>query len=58
MWIERECSKLENQSKQAKLQMLQYLSQNDADNLNNVRCETSRISRKTVNFLTDKVERQ
>lgn len=38
--------------------MLQYLSQNDADNLNNVRCETSRISRKTVNFLTDKVERQ
>ena len=58
MWIERECSKLENQSKQAKLQMLQYLSQNDADNLNNVRCETSRISRKIVNFLTDKVERQ
>ena len=43
------------------MRRLQYPSQNNADNLNNVRCETSSISRKKGgggNILTDETERQ
>jgi hypothetical protein len=44
-WSDEECSKLLHQRKQAKLQWLQNPSQTSADNLNNVKCETSRTLR-------------
>jgi hypothetical protein len=40
-----ECSKLIHQWKQAKLQWLQNPNESNRDNLQNVRCETSRIFR-------------
>jgi hypothetical protein len=36
-WLDEGCSKLSNQSKQAKLQWLQVLSKINGGNLNNVR---------------------
>jgi hypothetical protein len=45
-WFDDECSKLIDQLKQAKLQLLQNPSQIIADNLQNLRCETSRTFRK------------
>jgi len=44
-WFEEECSKLLDQSKQAKLQWLQNPSQTNGDNVNIVRCGTSRTFR-------------
>jgi hypothetical protein len=41
-WFDDECSKLIDQWKQAKLQWLQNPSQINGDNLQNLRCETSR----------------
>jgi hypothetical protein len=41
-WFEEGCSKLLDQSKQANLQWLQYPSEINGNNLNNVRCEVSR----------------
>jgi uncharacterized NAD(P)/FAD-binding protein YdhS len=40
-----ECSKLIDQQKQAKLQWLQNPNQINRDNLQNLRCDTSRIFR-------------
>jgi hypothetical protein len=40
-WFDKECSKLADQRKQAKLQWLQDPSEINGDNLNNVRCEAS-----------------
>jgi hypothetical protein len=45
-WFDVECSKLIDKRKQAKLQWLQNPSQISGDNLQNLRCETSRIFRK------------
>jgi hypothetical protein len=45
-WFDDECSKLIDQGKQAKLQLLQNPSQISGDNLKNLRCETSRTFRK------------
>jgi hypothetical protein len=44
-WFDDECSKLIDQRKQAKLQWLQNPNQINRDNLQNIRCETSRIFR-------------
>jgi hypothetical protein len=44
-WFDDECSKLIDQQKQAKLQWLQNPNQTNGDNLQNLRCETSRIFR-------------
>jgi hypothetical protein len=44
-WFDDECSKLIDQWKQAKLQWLQNPSQINGDNLQNLRCETSRTFR-------------
>jgi hypothetical protein len=41
-WINKECSKLLNEMKQARLQRLQNPRQTTGDNLNNVRHENSR----------------
>jgi hypothetical protein len=40
-WFDEGCSKLLDQRKHAKLQWLQYPSEINGDNLNNVRHETS-----------------
>jgi hypothetical protein len=40
-WFDEECTKLVDQRKPAKLQLLQNPSQTNGDNLNNVRCKTS-----------------
>jgi hypothetical protein len=45
-WFNDECSKLVDKQKQAKLQWLQNPSQIIGDNLQNLRCETSRTFRK------------
>jgi hypothetical protein len=41
-WFDEGCSKLLDERKQAKLQWLQDPSETNGDNLNNIRCETSR----------------
>jgi uncharacterized phage infection (PIP) family protein YhgE len=41
-WLGEGCSKVLDQRKQAKLQWLQYTSEINGNNLNNVRCEASR----------------
>jgi hypothetical protein len=41
-WFDDQCSKLIDQWKQAKLQWLQNPSQINGDDLQNLRCETSR----------------
>jgi hypothetical protein len=41
-WFNEGCSKLLDQRNQAKLQWLQNPSEINGDNLNNIRCETSR----------------
>jgi hypothetical protein len=45
LWFDEECSKLSDQRKQAKLQWLWNPNQATGDNLNDVRCETSRTLR-------------
>jgi hypothetical protein len=44
-WFDDECSKLIHRRKQAKLQLLQNLSQVNGDNMDNVRREASRTFR-------------
>jgi hypothetical protein len=44
-WFDDECSKSRDQWKQAKLQWLQNPSQINGENLQNLRCETSRTFR-------------
>jgi hypothetical protein len=41
-WFDEECSKLLDQRKQDRLPWLQDPSEINGDNLNNIRCETSR----------------
>jgi hypothetical protein len=45
LWFDEECSKLLDQSKQAKLQWLHNPSKTNGDDMNNVSCETSRTLR-------------
>jgi hypothetical protein len=55
-WFDDECSKLIDQRKQAKLQWLQNPNQINSDNLQNLRRETSRISRnKKREYLKGKI---
>jgi hypothetical protein len=55
-WIDDECSKLIDQQKQAKLQWLQNQNQINRENLQNLRCETSRIFRnKKMEYLKGKI---
>jgi hypothetical protein len=44
--VDDECSKLIDQRKQSKLQWLQNPSQINGNNIQNLRCDTSRIFRK------------
>jgi hypothetical protein len=53
--IDYECSKLLDKRKQAKLHLLQNPSQTNGDNLNNIRCETSRNFRKNWEYLKEKL---
>jgi hypothetical protein len=54
-WYHEVCSKLLDQRKQAKLQLLQDLSELTGDKLNNTRGEASRhFRRKTREYLKDK----
>ncbi|PNF30898.1 hypothetical protein B7P43_G05207 [Cryptotermes secundus] len=56
-WFDEGCSKLLDQRKQAKLQWLQDPSELNGDNLNNIRCETSRHFRnKKREYLKDKID--
>jgi 50S ribosomal subunit-associated GTPase HflX len=55
-WLDKGCSKLLDQKKEAKLQWLQDPSEINGDNLNNVRCEVSRYFRnKRREYLKDKI---
>jgi hypothetical protein len=55
-WLDDECSKLIDQRKQAKLQWLQYRSQMNRSNLQNLRRETSRTFRnKKMEHLKGKI---
>jgi hypothetical protein len=55
-WFDDECSNLIDQWKQAKLQWLQNPSQNSGNNLQNLRCETSRTFRnKKREYLKGKI---
>jgi hypothetical protein len=55
-WFEKECSKLLDRRKQAKLQWLQNPSEINGDNLNNVRREGSRYYRnKKREYLRDEI---
>jgi hypothetical protein len=57
-WFNKECSKLLDQKKEAKLQWLQDPSGINGDNLNNVKCEASRHFRnKNTEFLEDKINK-
>jgi hypothetical protein len=56
-WFDEGCSKLLDQSKQAKLQWLQDPSEINGDNLNNVRRESGRYFRnKKREYLRDKIK--
>jgi hypothetical protein len=56
-WFDEGCSKLLDQRKQAKLQWLQYPSEINGDNLNNVRREASIYFRnKKREYLKDKIK--
>jgi hypothetical protein len=55
-WFDEECYKLLDERKQAKLQWLQNPSQTNVDNLNSVRCETSRtFKNKRWEYLKEKL---
>jgi hypothetical protein len=57
-WFDKGCSKLFDQRKQVKLQWLQYPSEINGDNLNNVRYEGSRhFSSKKREYLKDKINK-
>ncbi|PNF41580.1 hypothetical protein B7P43_G12088 [Cryptotermes secundus] len=56
-WFDEGCSKLLDQRKQAKLQWIQDPSKLNGDNLNNIRCETSRhIRKKKREYLKGKID--
>jgi hypothetical protein len=56
-WFDEGCSKLLQQRKWAKFQWLQDPSEVNKDNLNNIRCETSRQFRnKKRQYLKDKID--
>jgi hypothetical protein len=55
-WFGEGCSKLLDQRKQAKLQLLQDPSEINGNNLNNTRCETSRNFRNKKDCLKDKFD--
>jgi hypothetical protein len=58
-WFDQACSKLVDQTKQAKLQWLQDPSEINGDNLKIVRCEASRYLRnKKREYLKDKINVQ
>jgi len=46
IWFDEQCSKLLNQRKEAKLQRFQHPDQANGDNLNSVKCKTSKNFRK------------
>jgi hypothetical protein len=55
-WFDKGCSTLLVERKQAKLQCIQDPSEINGDNLNNVRCEASRLLRnKKREYLNDKI---
>jgi hypothetical protein len=55
-WLDKGCSKLLDQRKQAKLQWLQDPSKINGDNLNNIRREPRRNFRnKKREYLNDKI---
>jgi hypothetical protein len=55
-WFDEECSKLLDQMKQNKLQLLQKPRQMNGDNMNNVGYETSRTLReKNREYLKEKI---
>jgi hypothetical protein len=55
-WFHKECSKLSNQRKQAKLWWLQDQTELNGNNLSNVRCEANKHFRnKKRQYLRDKV---
>jgi len=56
-WFDEECLGFLDQRKQGKMQRVQYPSQSNVDNVNNVRCEASRHFRnKTKEYLKLKIE--
>ncbi|PNF22122.1 hypothetical protein B7P43_G06799 [Cryptotermes secundus] len=56
-WFDERCSKLLDQREQAKLKWLHDPSERNRDNLNNIRCETSRHFRnKKREYLKDKID--
>jgi hypothetical protein len=56
-WFDEGCSKFLDQSEQAKLQWLQDPSKINRDNLNTIRCETSRHFRnRKRKYLKDKID--
>jgi hypothetical protein len=58
IWLDKECSKLLEQRKQAKKQCLQHPSHTNGDN-NNVKCETSRNFRnKKREYIKEKIKKQ
>jgi hypothetical protein len=55
-WLDKGCSKLLDEKKQAKFHWLQDPSEINGDNLNNVRCNASRQFRnKKREYLKDKI---
>jgi hypothetical protein len=57
-WLDEGCSKLLDEWKEAKLQCLQYPSEINGDNLNNVRREARRYFRnKKKEYLKDKINK-
>jgi hypothetical protein len=56
-WFNEDCLRFLEQTKQAKMQWLQDRNQSNLDNLNNVRCTTSRhFSIKRKEYLKDKID--
>jgi hypothetical protein len=56
IWFDKGCLKLLHQRKKAKLQWLQYPSEVNGDNLNNVRREASRhFKNKEREYMKDKI---
>jgi hypothetical protein len=56
VWLDKGCLELLDQRKQVKLQWLQHTSEINGDNLNNIRCETSRHFRnKKKEYLKDNI---
>jgi hypothetical protein len=57
-WFDEECVHFLDQRKQAKMQLIQYPSQSNVDNLNNVRRDANRYFRnKKKGYLKAKIEK-